>query len=53
MKKLFLGLAVAAGMMTFAQETKTVTPEPIKKEKQPIRFGIKAGGNFLTSVSRN
>ncbi|MGG5207581.1 porin family protein [Chryseobacterium sp. MIQD13] len=50
MKKLFLGLAVAAGMMTFAQETqtqetKTVNPEPIKKEKQPIRFGIKAGGN--------
>lgn len=45
MKKLFLGLAVTAGMMTFAQETKTVTPDPIKKEKQPIRFGIKAGGN--------
>ncbi|CEJ69414.1 hypothetical protein BN1195_01712 [Chryseobacterium oranimense G311] len=50
MKKLFLGLAVAAGMMTFAQETqtqetKTVNPEPVKKEKQPIRFGIKAGGN--------
>lgn len=45
MKKLFLGLAVTASMLTFAQETKTITPEPIKKDVQPVRFGIKAGGN--------
>jgi opacity protein-like surface antigen len=46
MKKLFLGLAVAASAMTFAQETQTtVNTNPVKKETQPIRFGIKAGGN--------
>ncbi len=45
MKKLFLGLAATAGTLTFAQETKTVTPEPIKKEIPPVKFGIKAGGN--------
>jgi opacity protein-like surface antigen len=47
MKKLFLGLAIVAGSLTFAQETKaTVTSAPIeKKEKEPIRFGIKGGAN--------
>ncbi|MDW9379327.1 porin family protein [Chryseobacterium sp. JV558] len=47
MKKLFLGLALTAGTLAFAQETetKTVNASPLKKDVQPIRFGIKAGGN--------
>lgn len=48
MKKLFLGLALTAGTLAFAQETqqvKTVTASPLKNDVQPIRFGIKAGGN--------
>ncbi|PKF75929.1 porin family protein [Chryseobacterium sp. PMSZPI] len=52
MKKLFLGLALTAGTLAFAQETteattvKTAkTTSPLKSDVQPIRFGIKAGGN--------
>lgn len=45
MNKLFLGLAIVAGTLASAQETKTMNTAPIKKEKPPIRFGIKAGGN--------
>lgn len=50
MKKLFLGLALTAGTLAFAQETTTTTAttvntSPLKKDVQPIRFGIKAGGN--------
>lgn len=51
MKKLFLGLALTAGVLAFAQETETktetntVTTSPLKKDVQPVRFGIKAGGN--------
>ncbi|WP_313000355.1 porin family protein [Chryseobacterium gleum] len=51
MKKLFLGLALTAGVLAFAQETETktetntVTASPLKKDVQPVRFGIKAGGN--------
>lgn len=45
MKKLFLGLALTAGTLAFAQESTTVNTSPLKKDVQPIRFGIKAGGN--------
>jgi opacity protein-like surface antigen len=46
MNKLFLGLAVVAGSLAFAQETKSnVTPTPVNKEKEPVRFGIKGGAN--------
>lgn len=45
MKKLFLGLALTAGTLAFAQETTTVNASPLKNDVQPIRFGIKAGGN--------
>lgn len=45
MKKLFLGLALTAGTLAFAQESTTVNTSPLKKDAQPIRFGIKAGGN--------
>ncbi|MGH1517172.1 porin family protein [Chryseobacterium sp. JK1] len=48
MKKLFLGLALTAGTLAFAQETpktEKVNPSPLKKDVQPVRFGIKAGGN--------
>lgn len=47
MKKLFLGLAIVAGSLAFAQETTTtvVTTTTVIKEKDPIRFGIKAGAN--------
>lgn len=46
MKKLFLGLAVAAGSLAFAQETKTTpTVTTVNNQKDPIRFGIKGGGN--------
>ncbi|AZA54888.1 porin family protein [Chryseobacterium sp. G0201] len=46
MKKLFLGLAVVAGSLAFAQETKTTpTVTTVNNDKEPIRFGIKAGGN--------
>ncbi|ATN05204.1 porin family protein [Chryseobacterium indologenes] len=54
MKKLFLGLALTAGTLAFAQETtttttttttKTVATSPLKSDVQPVRFGIKAGGN--------
>jgi len=46
MKKLFLGLALTAGTLAFAQETtKTVNASPLKSDVQPVRFGIKAGGN--------
>ncbi len=44
MKKLFLGLAMTAGTMAFAQEqVKEVVK--IANEKPPVRFGIKAGAN--------
>ncbi|WP_292009444.1 porin family protein [Chryseobacterium sp.] len=36
MKKLFLGLAIISTSLAFAQQT---------TEKEPVRFGIKAGGN--------
>lgn len=46
MKKLFLGLAVATGSLAFAQETQTTpTVTTVNNQKDPIRFGIKAGGN--------
>lgn len=45
MNKLFLGLAIVAGSLVFAQETKKVTVTPINKEKEPVRFGIKGGAN--------
>ncbi len=48
MKKLFLGLALTAGTLAFAQETtetKTVNASPLKNDVKPVRFGIKAGGN--------
>lgn len=41
MKKLFFGLAVAAGSMMFAQET-------AQASKSPVRFGVKAGLNIAT-----
>jgi opacity protein-like surface antigen len=46
MNKLFLGLALVAGTLTFAQETTSteVLPVPLNK-KEPVRFGIKGGGN--------
>ncbi|KMQ68334.1 hypothetical protein ACM39_07375 [Chryseobacterium sp. FH2] len=50
MKKLFLGLAIVAGTLSFAQETQetktTVTTTTVKNnEKEPVRFGIKGGAN--------
>lgn len=45
MKKFFLGLALTAGTLAFAQESTTVNTSPLKKDAQPVRFGIKAGGN--------
>lgn len=51
MKKLFLGLAFTAGTLAFAQEAqetkpvKTVNESALKNNVQPVRFGIKAGGN--------
>jgi opacity protein-like surface antigen len=42
MKKLFLGMAVAAASMAFAQEVQpTPAPVPPMKVKEPVRFGIK------------
>ncbi|WP_294286178.1 porin family protein [uncultured Chryseobacterium sp.] len=42
MKKLFLGMAVAAAFMAFAQEVKPApAPVPPMKVKEPVRFGIK------------
>ncbi|GEN74528.1 porin family protein [Chryseobacterium hagamense] len=42
MKKLFLGMAVAATSMAFAQEVQpTPAPVPPMKVKEPVRFGIK------------
>jgi len=40
MKKLFLGMAVAAGSFVFAQEVETVSVQPMKT-KEPVRVGIK------------
>lgn len=52
MKKLILGLAVVGSSLAFAQETVTtvtavtvITPFTPIDQKDPIRFGIKAGGN--------
>ncbi|MCW3162333.1 porin family protein [Chryseobacterium oryctis] len=50
MNKLFLGLAIVTGTLSFAQETQetkttAVATTTVVKEKEPIRFGIKAGGN--------
>ncbi|WP_294219096.1 porin family protein [uncultured Chryseobacterium sp.] len=47
MKKLFLGLAVMAGAVTYAQETTTTTVAVMStlKEKEPVRFGIKGAAN--------
>ncbi len=45
MKKLIFGLALTAGTLAFAQESTTVNTSPLKKDVQPVRFGIKAGGN--------
>ncbi|ROH99730.1 porin family protein [Chryseobacterium daecheongense] len=46
MKKLFLGLAIVTGSLAFAQETKnTVTNPLVNKGTDPVKFGIKAGGN--------
>ncbi|MEN4760544.1 MULTISPECIES: porin family protein [unclassified Chryseobacterium] len=46
MNKLFLGLALVAGTLSFAQETTEAKPvTPINKEKEPVRFGIKGGAN--------
>lgn len=46
MNKLFLGLAIVAGSLVFAQETKSVTTTaPMNKVKEPVRFGIKGGLN--------
>lgn len=47
MNKLFLGLAIVAGSLAFAQETQTTTTTitTVNKEKEPIRFGIKGGAN--------
>lgn len=46
MNKLFLGVALVAGTLVFAQE---VTPAQISQmplnKKEPVRFGIKGGGN--------
>ena len=46
MNKLFLGLALVAGTLALAQETTPmgVSPMPLNK-KEPVRFGIKGGGN--------
>jgi opacity protein-like surface antigen len=43
MNKLFLGLAIVAGSLVFAQEAKPTAP--VNKQKEPIRFGIKGGAN--------
>lgn len=40
MKKVFLGLGLVLGTMAFAQQT------TVNNGTQPIRFGIKAGGNY-------
>lgn len=56
MKKLFLGLALTAGTLAFAQETtetKTVNASPLKNDVKPVRFGIKAGETLPISVSRS
>jgi len=48
MNKLFLGLALVAGTLSYAQETqevKTVTPVNLNQPKEPVRFGIKGGAN--------
>lgn len=47
MKKLFLGLAVMAGAVTYAQETTTTTVAVMStlKEKESVRFGIKGAAN--------
>lgn len=47
MNKLFLGLALVAGTLSFAQETKTTVTATLveKKDKEPVRFGIKGGAN--------
>lgn len=52
MNKLFLGLAIVAGSLAFAQETEvtevvttTTTIVRANVEKEPIRFGIKGGVN--------
>lgn len=44
MKKLFLGMAVAAGSFVFAQEVETVSVQPMKT-KEPVRFGIKGAAS--------
>ncbi len=40
MKKLFLGMAVAAGSLMFAQEVEIISVQPMNV-KEPVRFGIK------------
>ncbi|WP_415327243.1 porin family protein [Chryseobacterium sp. MMS23-Vi53] len=49
MNKLFLGLALVAGTLSFAQETKetktVTTVTTTLKEKDPVTFGIKGGAN--------
>ncbi|ASW73666.1 hypothetical protein IQ37_14805 [Chryseobacterium piperi] len=51
MNKLFLGLAIVAGSLAFAQETQTTqtttitTVTTVNKDKDPVRFGIKGGAN--------
>ncbi|WP_326983908.1 porin family protein [Chryseobacterium sp. MYb264] len=49
MNKLFLGMAMVAGTLTFAQETQevrtTASAVNVNKPKEPVRFGIKGGGN--------
>ncbi|AKK74174.1 opacity protein [Chryseobacterium gallinarum] len=46
MKKIFLGLALTAGTLAFAQKTSTNTAS------SPVRFGLKAGLN-ISSVSNS
>ncbi|KAF5272551.1 hypothetical protein FQA39_LY18786 [Lamprigera yunnana] len=47
--KSYFRLALTAGTLAFAQESTTVNTSPLKKTLQPIRFGIKAGGNSAYS----
>ncbi|NIF05257.1 PorT family protein [Chryseobacterium sp. Tr-659] len=49
MKKIFLGLALAAGTFAFAQKTTTNTST---SASSPVRFGLKAGLN-VSSFSGN
>ncbi|WP_228414162.1 hypothetical protein [Chryseobacterium sp. CH21] len=59
MKKLFLGIALTAGTLAFAQETetktetRTVNASPLKKMFNPLDSGSRQEETLLISVSRS